>query len=88
MILKPGSVSYVRQQDPSGLGHAVWCARNFVGNEPTAILLADDLIKSKIGCMKQMIDKWQGGNMVAAMSVPKEKISYLRKSNAKYLLCR
>ena len=75
MILKPGSVSYVRQQDPSGLGHAVWCARNFVGNEPTAILLADDLIKSKIGCMKQMIDKWQGGNMVAAMSVPKEKIS-------------
>ena len=47
MMRAPGSVSYVRQQDPSGLGHAIWCARNFVHNEPVAVLLADDLIVEK-----------------------------------------
>ena len=74
-ILKPGSFAYVRQQEPAGLGHAVWCARNLVKKEPVAIILADDLIDSNPGCMKQMIDNWTGGNMVAIMNVPKEKTS-------------
>ncbi len=75
MILKPGAVSFVRQQNPLGLGHAIWCARNFISNEPVAILLADDLIDSKPGCMKQMIQNWDGGNMVATMEVNKNQTS-------------
>ncbi len=75
MILNPGSVSFVRQQNPLGLGHAVWCARNFIANEPVAILLADDLIDAKPGCMKQMIDDWKGGNMVATMEVTAQETS-------------
>ena len=74
-LLKPGSVSFVRQQNPLGLGHAVWCARNFIADEPAAIILADDLIDSKPGCMKQMIENWNGGNMVATMEVEQNKTS-------------
>ena len=74
-ILKPGSVSFVRQQNPLGLGHAVWCARNFISNEPIAIILADDLIDAKPGCMKQMVENWNGGNMVATMEIEPEKTS-------------
>ncbi|MFN3233708.1 MAG: UTP--glucose-1-phosphate uridylyltransferase GalU [Alphaproteobacteria bacterium] len=72
-----GEVSYTRQQSPQGLGHAVWCARHLVGDEPFAILLADDLIKSRASCLKQMIDAYQtvGGNMIAAMEVPHEHTS-------------
>mgnify|MGYP001288567077 FL=1 len=77
MILNPGSVSFVRQQKPLGLGHAIWCARNFISNEPVAILLADDLIDAKPSCMKQMIQDWEGGNMVATTYVDnKETSSY------------
>ena len=68
------SVSSVRQK-PWGTAHAVWCARNFIADEPAAIILADDLIDSKPGCMKQMIDNWNGGNMVATMEVEPEKTS-------------
>ena len=75
MILKPGSVFFVRQQNPLGLGHAVWCARNFISNEPVAVILADDLIDSNPGCMKQMIQNWDGGNMVATMEVNKNQTS-------------
>lgn len=75
MLLKPGTVSFVRQQNPFGLGHAVWCARNFISEEPVAILLADDLIDSKPGCMKQMVQNWDGGNMVATMEVKKNQTS-------------
>ena len=69
-----GQVAYTRQQEPLGLGHAVWCARNLVGNEPFAVLLADDLIQSKTPCLKQMLDAAAeiGGNMVAVMDVPRE----------------
>ena len=74
-ILKPGSVSFVRQQNPLGLGHAVWCARNFISDEPIAIILADDLIDAKPGCMKQMVENWNGGNMVATMEIEPEKTS-------------
>ncbi|MEM8799989.1 MAG: UTP--glucose-1-phosphate uridylyltransferase GalU [Pseudomonadota bacterium] len=71
-VLKPGQISYVRQQEPMGLGHAVWCARNLVHDEPFAILLADDLIRSDTPCLKQMIDLHMeiGGNVIAAMRVP------------------
>ena len=74
-IIKPGSIFYVRQQEPKGLGHAIWCARNFVDNEPVAVLLADDLIDGTPGCMKEMIDNWNGGNMVATMTIPEDKTS-------------
>ncbi len=75
MILEPGSVAYVRQQEPLGLGHAVWCARHLIKDEPVAVILADDLIKSKKGCLKQMIENWSGGNMVALSYVDKSKVS-------------
>jgi UTP--glucose-1-phosphate uridylyltransferase len=72
---KPGQVAYVRQQEPLGLGHAVWCARNLVGDEPVAVLLADDLVLAKTPCLKQMTDAQRktGGNMVAVMDVPREQ---------------
>lgn len=72
-----GQVAYTRQQEPLGLGHAVWCARNLVGDEPFAVLLADDLILSKTPCLKQMIDRQQqvGGNMLAVMDVRPEHTS-------------
>jgi UTP--glucose-1-phosphate uridylyltransferase len=69
---KPGEISYVRQQQPLGLGHAVWCARNLIGDEPFAILLADDFIHADVPCLKQMVDAYEqvGGCMVAVMDVP------------------
>ncbi len=73
MLPKPGQVAYIRQQEPLGLGHAVWCARNLVGDEPVAILLADDLVLADTPCLKQMVDAhvYTGGNMVAVMDVPR-----------------
>ncbi|HYM31552.1 MAG TPA: UTP--glucose-1-phosphate uridylyltransferase GalU [Candidatus Cybelea sp.] len=73
-VPKAGQVAYTRQQEPLGLGHAVWCARRLIGDEPFAVLLADDLILSKTPCLKQMVDAHAkvGGNMVAAMEVPLE----------------
>jgi UTP--glucose-1-phosphate uridylyltransferase len=70
---KPGQVAYTRQQDPLGLGHAVWCARNLIEDEPFAVLLADDLVLSSTPCLKQMVDAHAeaGGNMVAVMEVPR-----------------
>ncbi len=71
---KAGKVMYTRQQEPLGLGHAVWCARHLVGDEPFAVLLADDLVLSQTPCLKQMVDVYdrQGGNVVAVMDVPLE----------------
>lgn len=68
----PGQMAFTRQQEPLGLGHAVWCARNLVGNEAFAVLLADDLVRSDTPCLKQMIDVYgdTGGNVVAVMDVP------------------
>jgi len=76
-LLPPGDIAYVRQQEPLGLGHAVWCARNLVGNEPFAVLLADDLIQSDTPCLKQMVDVFSetGGNVIAAMEVPDDHTS-------------
>ena len=69
-----GQVAYTRQQEPLGLGHAVWCARNLVGDEPFAVLLADDLVLAKTPCLKQLVEAYErtGGNMVAVMDVPRE----------------
>ena len=82
MMREPGSVAYIRQQEPKGLGHAVWCARNLIGDEPVAILLADDLIlpqKGQKNCLAEMVEAWEktGGNMVASMTVaPEQTASY------------
>ena len=69
MLQEPGAVSYVRQQEPAGLGHAVWCARNLIGNEPVAVLLADDLILGA-PALAEMTARYTSGNMVALMEVP------------------
>ena len=73
-VLEPGRVAYTRQQAPLGLGHAVWCARELVGDEPFAILLADDLVMADNPCLKQMVDVFEqtGGNVVAVQDVPLE----------------
>ena len=70
-----GEVVYTRQQEPLGLGHAVWCARNLVGDEPFAVLLVDDLVLADEPCLKQLVDAWgpTGGNMIATMEVPREQ---------------
>jgi UTP--glucose-1-phosphate uridylyltransferase len=68
---------YLRQQEPLGLGHAVWCARRLVEEEPVAVLLADDLIKAPVPCLKQMVDAYaeKGGNILAVMDVPRDQTS-------------
>jgi len=68
-----GRVAYTRQQQAKGLGHAVWCARDLVGDEPFAVLLADDLVLSGTPCLRQLIDVHErtGGNVVAIMEVPR-----------------
>ncbi|MBT5047582.1 MAG: UTP--glucose-1-phosphate uridylyltransferase GalU [Rhodospirillaceae bacterium] len=73
-MFKPGQIAYTRQQEPLGLGHAVWCARDLVGDEPFAVLLADDLVMADTPCLKQMVDAQSGtdGNLVAVMDVPRE----------------
>lgn len=72
-----GAVAYVRQQERRGLGHAVWCARRLIGDEPFAVLLPDDVIDADTPCLKQMVDAYaeHGGNMVAAMEVPTANVS-------------
>ena len=72
MVRHPGSVIYVRQQEPAGLGHAVWCARRLAQSEPVAVLLADDLILGK-SCLGEMLSAYTGGNMVAVMDVPENE---------------
>lgn len=71
--LEPGRVVYVRQQEPAGLGHAVWCARAIVGDEPFAVLLPDELLWSpELPCLKAMNDAYRevGGNVIAVLEVP------------------
>jgi len=66
-----GAIAYVRQNRAMGLGHAVWCARRMIGNEPFAVLLPDDVIAAEKPCLQQMIEAYEqtGANMVAAMEV-------------------
>ena len=72
--LKPGHATFVRQQEPLGLGHAVWCARDVVGDDPFAILLPDEFMHGTPGCMKQMTDAYAklGGNLICALEIPME----------------
>jgi UTP--glucose-1-phosphate uridylyltransferase len=71
----PGRVVHIRQQEPLGLGHAVWCARAVVGREPFAVLLPDDLVQARVGVLKQMVDAHArlGGNMIAVEEVPADQ---------------
>ncbi len=71
---EPGSMVTVRQQVPMGLGHAIWCARAFVSNDPFAILLPDDLVLADKPCLQQLADVYYetGGNVVAVTDVPRE----------------
>lgn len=72
-----GAIAYVRQHKPLGLGHAVWCARRLIGDEPFAVMLPDDVIAAEKPCLKQMVEAYEqtGGNMVAAMEVAPDKAS-------------
>lgn len=72
-----GAIAYVRQNRPQGLGHAVWCARRLIGDEPFAVLLPDDVIAAEKPCLAQMVEAYAevGGNMVAAMEVPPHRAS-------------
>lgn len=72
-----GAIAYVRQNRPMGLGHAVWCARRLVGDEPFAVLLPDDVIAAEKPCLAQMVEAYAetGGNMVATMEVAPKQIS-------------
>ncbi len=75
--MESGAIAYVRQQKALGLGHAVWCARRLVGDEPFAVLLPDDVIAAEKPCLQQMVEAYEetGGNMVAAMEVSPAKAS-------------
>jgi UTP--glucose-1-phosphate uridylyltransferase len=73
--VEPGSIATVRQQEPLGLGHAIWCARAFIGEDPFAILLPDDLILADKPCLQQLAEAYRatGGSVVAVTEVPREQ---------------
>ncbi len=73
--IKPGNAIFTRQQKPLGLGHAVWCARHWIGNEPFAVLLPDELTIDTPSCIGQLVQAHQktGGSVVAVMEVPREQ---------------
>ncbi|MEH6991043.1 UTP--glucose-1-phosphate uridylyltransferase GalU [Cytobacillus firmus] len=66
------NIHYIRQKEPKGLGHAIWCARNFVGDEPFAVLLGDDIVQSCTPCLKQLINQYDelGSSIVGVQKVP------------------
>ncbi|NDV50695.1 MULTISPECIES: UTP--glucose-1-phosphate uridylyltransferase GalU [unclassified Salipiger] len=72
-----GEIAYIRQHKALGLGHAIWCARRLIGDEPFAVMLPDDVIAADKPCLQQMVEAYEevGGNMVAAMEVPADKAS-------------
>ncbi len=72
--LTPGNSVFVRQQEPLGLGHAIWCARDIIGDEPFAIFLPDEFMVGSPGCMKQMVSAYEklGGNVICALEIPIE----------------
>ena len=75
--IQPGNLVTVRQQVPLGLGHAIWCARAIVGDEPFAIFLPDELMIGRPGCMKQMVEAYNevGGNLISVLEVPEDEVS-------------
>lgn len=70
-------IHYVRQKEPRGLGHAVYCARKFVGREPFAVLLGDDIVRSRVPCLQQLLEAYNelGGNILGVQEVPPEDVS-------------
>jgi len=74
--LKHGAASFVRQQQPLGLGHAIWCARDILGDDPFAVILPDEMVLHERGCLAQMVDAWNehGGNVVAVAEVPADRV--------------
>jgi UTP--glucose-1-phosphate uridylyltransferase len=72
-----GTMSFVRQQSAKGLGHAIWCARDVIGDDPFAILLPDVLVKAEKSCLAQMVEAYEkvGGNIIAVDAVPEERVS-------------
>ncbi|MCO6416576.1 UTP--glucose-1-phosphate uridylyltransferase GalU [Siccirubricoccus sp. KC 17139] len=77
LSIEPGAMMTVRQQVPMGLGHAIWCARAFIGDDPFAILLPDDLMQCDPPCMAQLAEAYRetGGNVVAIEEVPRERVN-------------
>lgn len=75
--IQPGNLLSVRQQVPLGLGHAIWCARAVIGDEPFAVLLPDELMIGSPGCMKQMVEAYEqvGGNVISVLEVPEAEVS-------------
>ena len=73
--MESGAVAYIRQAQALGLGHAVWCARRLIHDEPFAVILPDDVIAAEKPCLQQMVEAFEetGGNMVAAMEVPDDR---------------
>ena len=71
-----GTTSFIRQQGALGLGHAIWCARDVIGNEPFAILLPDVLVKAEKSCLAQMVDAYNevGGNIIAVDAIPEDEV--------------
>ncbi len=75
--LTPGNAIFVRQQEPLGLGHAIWCARHIVGDDPFAIFLPDEMMVGTPGCMTQLIAEYErvGGNVICALEVERDQVS-------------
>ncbi|MFF2459542.1 UTP--glucose-1-phosphate uridylyltransferase GalU [Peribacillus simplex] len=72
---KLANIHYIRQKEPKGLGHAVWCARKFIGDEPFAVLLGDDIVQSETPCLKQLMNQFEETNnsIIGVQTVPKEE---------------
>ncbi|KUP04383.1 UTP--glucose-1-phosphate uridylyltransferase [Bacillus coahuilensis p1.1.43] len=70
-------IHYIRQKEPKGLGHAIWCARKFIGNDPFAVMLGDDIVMSETPCLKQLIDKYdeKGASVIGVQEVPDHDVS-------------
>lgn len=68
-------IHYIRQKEPKGLGHAVWCARNFIGDEPFAVLLGDDIVEAEVPCTRQLIEQYEmvGRSIVGVQTVPENQ---------------
>lgn len=70
-----GNIHFIRQKEPKGLGHAVWCARNFIGDEPFAVLLGDDIVRNDTPCLKQLIEQYEEtlSSVIGVQRVPEEE---------------
>lgn len=69
------NIHYIRQKEPKGLGHAVWCARKFIGNEPFAVLLGDDIVQAETPCLRQLMDQYEGtqSSVIGVQTVPENE---------------